>query len=362
MKRFRMHVVGLPHTQTTKDFNSCAYTQKVRKFCNMMSPLGHEIYLYAGDQNEAEVTELVICITRDEQREYLSEYEWFRQGAVHKMPYDENHILWRIFNYRVVKQIARRYKPGDFVLLITGKTQQEIVNNFPYASVEYGVGYTGITTNIRVYESYAWMNYLSGRKNLYINRQFDEVIPNYFEVDDFPFNPHTVRKKEQFLFMSRPIPQKGTELAVEIARRSGKKLIMAGPEKPPQEYLDLPYVKWIGYVDTKSRAKLLGESQALLCPTLYIEPFGGVVVESQLCGTPVLTTDWGAFAENVQDGKTGYRCHTIDEFMAVVGKLHLIRSEDCRNFAMQYSTGNIADQYQAFFERIHKMWKSAHMI
>jgi hypothetical protein len=62
----RFHVVSLPHTNTTKDFTSCAFTEKVRRFCIMMTDLGHEVILYAGEQNEAPVTELVTCINEEQ--------------------------------------------------------------------------------------------------------------------------------------------------------------------------------------------------------------------------------------------------------------------------------------------------------
>lgn len=67
-QKYTLHIVSLPHTQTTAEYTHCAYTQKVRKFCNMMSDLGHEVILYASEENEARVSELVTVITKDEQR------------------------------------------------------------------------------------------------------------------------------------------------------------------------------------------------------------------------------------------------------------------------------------------------------
>ena len=69
----RFHVVSLPHTNTTKDFVWCAYTEKVRRFCNMMKSLGHTVYLYAGTKNEAEVDELITCISEEDRLAYNSE-------------------------------------------------------------------------------------------------------------------------------------------------------------------------------------------------------------------------------------------------------------------------------------------------
>ncbi len=64
----RFHVVNLPHTQTTKEFLPCAYTQKVRNFCRMMMSLGHEVFLYGSEENDAPCTEFITCIRKDEQR------------------------------------------------------------------------------------------------------------------------------------------------------------------------------------------------------------------------------------------------------------------------------------------------------
>ena len=67
----RFHVVSLPHTNTTKEFINCAYTEKVRRFCNMMKSLGHTVYLYGGTQNEAEVDELITCLSEQQRLDGL---------------------------------------------------------------------------------------------------------------------------------------------------------------------------------------------------------------------------------------------------------------------------------------------------
>ena len=68
----RFHVISLPHTQTTKEYVNCAYTEKVRRFCMMMKSLGHTVYLYASEDNEAPVDELITCITKEQQQEALA--------------------------------------------------------------------------------------------------------------------------------------------------------------------------------------------------------------------------------------------------------------------------------------------------
>jgi glycosyltransferase involved in cell wall biosynthesis len=86
---------------------------------------------------------------------------------------------------------------------------------------------------------------------------------------------------------------------------------------------------------------------------LYLEPFGGVAVEAQFCGTPVITTDWGAYPETVAHGITGFRCRYLGEFLDAV--------EQCRGLdpvlinrraVDRFSMGVVAHQYEAYFSRL----------
>ena len=121
----RFHVVTLPHTQVTKDFTSCAFTEKVRRFCIMMTDLGHEVVLYAGEKNEAPVTEHVVCIS-----------ETLRAAAVGTNHYttasfDTNLPHWQVFNATVINKMRERLEPNDFICLIGGTAHKPIADAFP---------------------------------------------------------------------------------------------------------------------------------------------------------------------------------------------------------------------------------------
>lgn len=73
------HVVSLPHTQTTMEYEACAYTSKTRKFCNMMKSLGHKVYLYASEENEANVDELITIAPKDDQQKWFGDND-FKQN------------------------------------------------------------------------------------------------------------------------------------------------------------------------------------------------------------------------------------------------------------------------------------------
>src|SRR5689334_24039124 len=101
----KLHLVGLPHTQTTREVSVCAFTQKIIKFCKMMRPLGYEIILYAGDENEAECDELVTLVTREEQR------EWYGPFDLNLIPFQATwggeDSPWKIFNGRAIDEIGK---------------------------------------------------------------------------------------------------------------------------------------------------------------------------------------------------------------------------------------------------------------
>lgn len=93
-------------------------------------------------------------------------------------------------------------------------------------------------------------------------------------------------------------------------------------------------------------------------PTYYLEPFGGVNVEAQLCGTPVITTDWGAFPETVVHGVTGYRCRTFEEFCWAVNHVDAIQPEACRTWAAaNYSMERVGHMYEEYFHRIEGLFE-----
>ena len=105
----RFHVMSLPHTQTTKDYVNCAYTEKVRRFCMMMKGLGHTVYLYAGEENEAPVDELITCITNEQREEALGGKHFTEAEFNNELPH------WQIFNGNAIKELGKRLEQKDFI-------------------------------------------------------------------------------------------------------------------------------------------------------------------------------------------------------------------------------------------------------
>jgi glycosyltransferase involved in cell wall biosynthesis len=362
--KFRFHVVSLPHTQTTKEYTACAYTMKVLKFCRMMKSLGHEVYLYASEENEAPCDELITIVTKDEQREWFGDYD--HKTQIFNIEWNETLPYWTIPNERAVAEIKKRASERDFVCIIGGTCQKQVADGLPgMMSVEYGIGYLGTFSNFRVFESYAHMHWVLGSQQDDNGHNFDAVIPNYFDPSEF-----TLREKKDdfYLFIGRLIPRKGPEMAAEVTKRIGAKLVLAGQGVKKIEkdkiygeedmVISGKHIKHLGHANVAQRDELMGRAKAVFVCTYYLEPFGGVSIEPLFCGTPVITTDWGAFPENIIHGKVGYRTRTLGEAVWAAQNLDKLWSpKKLRDYAMKnFSMERVKYLYQAYFEQLYTLW------
>lgn len=340
----RLHVISLPHTETTAEYSWCAYTQKVKKFCDMMMP-EHEVYLYAGVNNEANCSNHITCVGLGEQ---------VPNGFIPE--FDPDNQYFKSFNDSVIRYMKHVIEDQDIICLIGGRAQQPIKEAFPNHIVcEFGIGYSGIMPDTyHVFESYAWMHSVYGSlvadAHQLDGKFYDTVIPNYFDVNEF----HLCNgSRDYLLYFGRLIERKGVQIAIDVAERTGLPLHVAGSGSFP-----LPdWVEHHGVVGPEERADLMGNALALLAPTLYVEPFGGVTIEAMLCGTPAITTDWGAFTETIDPH---WRCNSIQSFVDSVHRAKWLSPEkhvSIRNSAIKrFSLEAIAPKYNAYFEHLDTLW------
>lgn len=344
----RFHVAALPHTHVTDAFSACAFTMKVKNFCRMMLERGHEVVLYAGEQSEAPVTDHVVCIDEASRAAHV--------GARHytEAPWEPESPAWSVFLGNVISAMRERIQPRDFICLIGGHPQKAVSDAFPaHLSVEIGVGYGGCFLPYKVFESYAWMHTIYGAATggnpcSADGTWFDAVIPGYLDPAQFPAGQGD---GGYYLFIGRLIDRKGYATAQEVCRRLGKRLILAGPGEQHG------YGEFVGVVGPEERGRLMAGATAVFAPTTYIEPFGNVAIEAMACGTPVITTDWGAFTETNIHGVTGFRCRSLAEFIqAAQDAPNLDRCAIRKHVVDRYSLDVIGAQYERYFERLSSLW------
>lgn len=309
----RIHVVCLPHTLLTRDYDWCAYTAKCRRFVDMLARADIHALVYGPDIADPDVrslaTDYVSIVDEADRQFWFDAPEWPRDRVFDR--WDVNDITWRTTNERAAEAIRERWEPGDILGIIGGLCQQQIVTSLADLQplvCEWGIGYSGVIPGShRVFESYAWLHHVAGFYREDDLRFFDDVVPNCFDEKDFDFGD---TPGDYLLYMGRPNPRKGLKIVEEIAKRVNIPVLIAGQPGEP-----IPGTEYIGLITGEQKRKVLAGARALLTPTIYLEPFGGVAVEAMLSGTPVIATDYGAFTETVITDVTGYRCRTLRDFL-----------------------------------------------
>jgi glycosyltransferase involved in cell wall biosynthesis len=163
------------------------------------------------------------------------------------------------------------------------------------------------------------------------------------------------------VFLGRVSPEKCPDAAIRVAIRAGIPLrIAAKVDRPDRRYfeevvrplLDHPLVEFLGEVDDRDKAALLGDALALLFPIDWPEPFGMVLIESLACGTPVIARRRGSVPEIITDGRTGMLCDTEDEMVAAVERVAAMSRAACRaEFERRFTVETMAASYLRVYER-----------
>jgi len=182
------------------------------------------------------------------------------------------------------------------------------------------------------------------------------TVYNGLDTTDFIFND---TPEDYLLYLGRIHPDKGTAEAIEIAKKSKRKLLIAGIIQDENYFKEKikpklgPQITYIGPAGPEKRNTLLGNALALLHPINFNEPFGMSVAEAMLCGTPVIAFNRGAMPELIKHEQTGFLVTTVDEAIEAVNQLHSISRQACYHWAKeQFSMEKMAGDYYGLYKRI----------
>ena len=358
----RLHLLAVPFTITRDEYSHCAYTGKVKRFSPMMRSRGIET-------SESGATKDIEIMTKAKWSEYrIKTYQYIYPDIsleeATKKHNDINELvgpLWNLsspliieFNNRLKIKLKENYRSRvtDIVCLPLGRTHDAALNGFNYLQIETGIGYTPSYKDFRVFESYSWMsNTLGIEDKLPHNYWF--VIPNYFNINEFKLsmNPNPIK----IGFLGRLTRLKGCGIVAEIAKKFPKIQFVLCGGGDPTPFLTSTNITYSPPVHGEKRSEYLGSCTAVLCLSGFLEPFCGVSVEAQLCGTPVISSDHGAFVDNIEQFKTGLRGHTLADYcygvqMALDGKFDrkYIRERAVKLFDMY----KLAYNYEYVFKSV----------
>jgi glycosyltransferase involved in cell wall biosynthesis len=206
------------------------------------------------------------------------------------------------------------------------------------------------------------------QRNAIPTLSYVKTVYNGIDASLFPFRGNTTKtlsnRGEYVVFLGRMSPEKGVMEAIEVARRTKKKLVIATKiDIVDQEYAQKVQssmkgadVELLDEIDIGEKARLLGDATAMLAPIQWEEPFGLNVVESMACGTPVLGMARGSFPELITPGTNGFLAHTVDEMVADVARVSLLDRDACRQtvlarFTKERMTDAYIEAYQTVLNR-----------
>jgi glycosyltransferase involved in cell wall biosynthesis len=305
-----------------------------------LQKLGAEVVVYANGESAPNA----------ETRWLFPKAQWPIKGEVYDNLKDLNHTTWAIRDAaRTCDIVHINNAPGLVCTRFVGR---------PFV---YTLHHPHITELSDFYSYFPEVNYVTISD--FQRRQ--ETMPHVQTIHhglDLRQYRCCTEKQDYLAFLGRIAPIKGPHLAIEVARRAGMPLKIAGEVQPLfrgyfeaeiKPHLDGKNVEYIGEADLAAKNELLGRARAMLFPIQWDEPFGLVMLEAMACGTPVLALPGGSVPEVIDNGVTGFICASVEEMAAQARRLDgnlkaaTVRQRVQERFSMESMARRYAKLYQS---------------
>lgn len=356
-----VHLPAIPHTVTRADFSHCAFTQKVRNFGPMLRARGYTVIHYGVEGSESGASEDVELMTTAEHLAALG------LSAYHERPTEmigthanNGNDCYRQFNFALRAALQERLVPGDVVCVPFQHAHDAAWRDLPLitsgevVAIETGIGYPQPATNVRVYESNAWRHRILGAEARdgypFESTRLEWVVPNYFDLREWPvITDPPAEAANRIVYLGRIEEVKGLAIIPRLAAaRPDLEFVLCG-QGDPTPYLTERNVRYLPPIAGAQRVEYLAHARAALFPSRFIEPFCGAAVEAMLVGTPVITSDFGAFTETVTMAR-GLRCRTWQNWLDALDNIEdWSRPLVAASARMQYDREIVGLDYQQVF-------------
>ena len=348
-----LHLIGIFHTIHNQAYSHCAFTGKALRFSKMLQMYGYKVVEYANEGSESEAVEKVVMLAQEELATMTGARD---KTAFHGDLAAVGTPHHTAFDTRLLEAMRARVQPRDIICHPFGHAHENVVREFPNnVHVETGIGYpTLLPGAIKIFESYAWRHYHAGKDGRQ-GSHYEWVIPNYFEIDDWQ---PAFGAGEYYAFLGRIDACKGLDTILEIARHlppGSPKIVLCG--QGDHKKWAHPNIIYRGPLHGTQRSDFMRHAICSLMPTNFIEPFGGSGVEGLLCGTPLISTDYGAFTETVQHGFNGFRCKTLADWLTALKEVSKLDRRAIAGAARStYSLQACGALYDDAFKKIYQLY------
>jgi glycosyltransferase involved in cell wall biosynthesis len=270
-----------------------------------------------------------------------------------------------LFDQFVVKDMFERAQLGEFDALLFHHPESAMgfAKLYPEVTVLYVIHDYLDEKRHQVLEMHYSLNqyYVSISNNQRRNApdlQYVGTVYNGIDTELFSFNPDA---EDYLIFAGRIVPEKGAKEAVQVALKTGRRLIMTGSVPHNYKWYFDEYIKphlsdkilYLGMIDKDQLAKYYQKAAALLVPIRWEEPFGLTMAEAMSCGTPVIAFRRGSVPEVIVDGKTGFIVESTAEMIEAVENLAKIDRQSCRAHVEQnFTAKRMVESYEIVLQKL----------
>ncbi|WP_249369985.1 glycosyltransferase [Acaryochloris marina] len=195
-----------------------------------------------------------------------------------------------------------------------------------------------------------------------------DTIHNSIDLSRYPFAAEC-QTPPCIAFVGRMAPEIGPQFAIAIAQHAGLPLKMAGKIAPSEQdffdqqikpHIDGQHIQYLGEVNHAQKADLLAKAAVAVFPIIWDEPFGLAMLESMACGTPVIAMNCGPVPDIIADGKSGFICSTISEFVHKIPAALQLNRADCRQYveSLFHPTHRVSQYEQTYHPIIGQVLSS----
>jgi glycosyltransferase involved in cell wall biosynthesis len=202
---------------------------------------------------------------------------------------------------------------------------------------------------------------ISDAQRQYKELNYVRTVYNAIDISKYPFIAQP-SEPPYLAFLGRISPEKGPQLAIEIAKQTGYTLKMAGKvdavdvefyEAEVAPHVDGKQIEFLGEVSHEEKVELLARAAVTLFPITWREPFGLVMIESMATGTPIIGINLGSVSEVIADGKTGFVCQSWEEMASKIPLALALDRQSCRDeVERRFSIAQMVDGYEAAYREI----------
>jgi len=350
MNRTTIHIVGTPGNASRKNPTIDPFSRSSYYLTDFLHKEGWRVNYYGYKESNPGCSEKFnVC-----------DIDWKKTHVEHSenSPPTVTDNLLNDFSQRVFDKLKDNVLEGDIIICMWS----DVIGVLPLRDLTPYVidGHIGhyapsYNTSYHVYACHSLQSWLYAKnEERYANRWNDVVIPPIsHSKNDFKY----VKEKDDYiLFMSRLIENKGLGIVLDVAKELPNQKFKIAGTGDWGAWVDNAgdNVEFIGYIEGDERKKVLSKAKAVMTPSLYFEPFGLTAVEAALSGTPIITTDWGGYGNNVVDGVTGFRCVTIYDFVNAINRIDEIDKEDCVMWGDLHTAEELIDRWKEYLIKVKR--------